>query len=91
MSVETKIPSFRIFVKDEDGEEIRLANVMCDSDGDPDGVEITVLDGDYEAVIETCNMGDDTDTAILNLAMHKTMRTLIAGLKKASRETQTKF
>ena len=83
MLVETKISSFRIIVKDKDGEEIGLANVMCDSEGDPDGVEITVLDGDYEAVIDACIMGDDTDTAIANLeAMHKTIGTLIAELKK---------
>lgn len=83
MLVETKISSFRIVIKDKDGEEIGLANVMCDSEGGPDGVEITVLDGDYEAVIDAYNMGDDTDTAIANLeAMYKTMGTLITELKK---------
>lgn len=83
MLVETKISSFRIVIKDKDGEEIGLANVMCDLERGPDGVEITVLDGDYEAVIDAYDMGDDTDTAIANLeAMYKTMGTLITELKK---------
>lgn len=83
MSVETEILAFKISVKDRIGEEIGSAHLMCDSDGDPEKIEITVVDRDYEPVIEEYNIGDNVNDAVENLEwVREIINTLITELKK---------